>query len=285
MSIKVIKSGMYTSVQDLGRIGYSEYGVPKGGAMDQMALKTANSLLGNQLDDACLEITMMGPVLQFQADTYIATAGAEFELFLDDEPIPFREAVFVKSNQVLKFGKLKKGIRIYLAVCGGIQTPKVLESRSLLKRVTSYYKIEDGMELPLLDKCMKPQVFAVPKPKDFNGFLEAYPGPEFESLSDSQKEQLHKNEFKVSHLNDRMAYQIEPNLDPHQIDQLTSVVMAGSVQLTPKGSLIILMRDGQTTGGYPRVLQLSEESIDLVAQMATASKFKFRFLTKFKETL
>lgn len=285
MSIKVIKSGMYTSVQDIGRKGYGAYGVPKGGAMDQMALKTANSLLGNQLDDACLEITMMGPVLQFQTDTYIATAGAEFELLLDGKPIPSREAVYIKSNQILKFGKLKKGIRTYLAVCGGIQTPKVLGSRSFLKRVTPFHKLEDGMELPLLDKCVKSQVFAVPKQKVFNGFLEVYPGPEYDSLSDTQQEQLHKNEFKVSHLNDRMAYQIEPFLDPHQIDQLTSVVLPGSVQLTPKGSLIILMRDGQTTGGYPRVLQLSEQSIDLVAQMATASKFKFRFLTKFKETL
>jgi allophanate hydrolase subunit 2 len=112
-----------------------------------------------------------------------------------------------------------------------------------------------------------------------------YTGPEYESLTDQQKQQIQKMEFSISHLNDRMAYQLDPPIEEHSIDQLTVPVLAGSVQLTPKGSLIVLMRDGQTTGGYPRVLQLSEGSINRLAQMTTASKFKFRFLTKFKESL
>jgi biotin-dependent carboxylase-like uncharacterized protein len=285
MAIEVLKAGLYTSVQDLGRPAYSCYGVPKGGAMDRMALKTANALLGNKLDDACLEITMMGPTLKFLTDTYIATAGAEFELFLDNKPIAFLEAVFVKANQLLSFGKPKEGIRIYLAVCGGIQTPKVLGSRSFFKNVTTESRIKSGMELPLANVCERPEVFVKPKTKAFNGYLEVYTGPEYESLTDQQKQQIQKMEFSISHLNDRMAYQLDPPIEEHSIDQLTVPVLAGSVQLTPKGSLIVLMRDGQTTGGYPRVLQLSEGSINRLAQMTTASKFKFRFLTKFKESL
>lgn len=283
--IEVIKTGMYTSVQDLGRDSYSSMGVPRGGAMDQNAFKIANIILGNHPNDAALEITMMGPVLKFHKDTFIATSGAKFELFLDDQPVANGEAIVVKANQVLRYGKRIDGIRAYLAISGGIQSECILGSRSYLKNITSKVRLEKGMELPYLEDLKKPEVFAIPKPKKFNRYLDVYQGPEYHLLTHQQKEQIQKIEFKVSHLNDRMAYQLEPNLNQHQISQITVPVLPGSVQLTPIGSLIVLMRDGQTTGGYPRVLQVTEESIDLLAQMATSSTFKFRFLTKFKDSL
>ena len=141
------------------------------------------------------------------------------------------------------------------------------------------------MELPYSKNYKTSEVYAIPKIKVFDGTLKVYHGPEYHQLSIEQQEQLHQTEFEVSHLNDRMAYQLQPTIEEHQISQITVPVLPGSIQLTPNGSLIILMRDGQTTGGYPRVLQLSEHSINQLAQMATASSFKFKFLTKFKDSL
>ncbi len=280
--IRVIDPGFYSSVQDLGRSQCTELGVPISGSMDRNSGCLANRLLGNGIADAVLECTMTGPVLEFTQDTFIALSGAQFEVYLDDIPLRNGEVYKVRSHQILKFGKLLKGMRIYLAVAGGIQTEKVLGSRSFYMPLTKRNRLVAGDELRYfaqkkLFSPKKEEVLRLETILDAS-ILEAFKGPEFELLPIPIQEHLRTALWVINKRNNRMAYQFDPPLEPFSIPFITSPVLPGTIQYTPQGSLFALMRDGQTTGGYIRVLQLSEEAIDQLAQLKTGQSFKLRLL-------
>ena len=128
--IEVIKPGMLTLVQDLGRYGYQQFGVPVAGAMDQFAAAAANLLVGNDRSDAVLEMMMLGPELKFGFKGFVALTGADLGPKINGSPVSMWQTVEVKAGDVLSFGGLKSGLRGYLAVAGGIDTPLVMNSRS-----------------------------------------------------------------------------------------------------------------------------------------------------------
>ena len=130
MTVRVLNPGLSTTVQDLGRPGYFHLGIPIGGAMDRLALRAGNLLVGNDESAAGLEAVFVGPQLEFTKDALIAVTGAEMPIKLDGEEQPSWTAVKVKAGQVLSFGYLKTGARIYIAVAGGIDVPTALGSRS-----------------------------------------------------------------------------------------------------------------------------------------------------------
>lgn len=279
--IKVLKKGLYTSIQDLGRPHLQPMGVPQAGAMDREAAWIANRVLGNQDRDAVLEITLLGPVLEFNEPTWIALSGGDFDFFIDDQPQAYRVPIRISKGQKLSWGKINSGSRVYLAVKGGLLSEEILGSRSYCPSITSQLTLQEGMEIPYTPSTEIPISKPYPSSKKWDGTLEAYAGPEFNLLKHQQHYQIESFEFTVSHLNNRMAYQIDPKIASHSLDQITVPVLAGTVQLTPQGTLIILMRDGQTTGGYPRVLQLTKKSVNHLAQLTTANRFKFKIITKF----
>lgn len=277
--MKVLKQGLYTSVQDLGRTAHAKWGVPQSGCMDRNSARIANRLLGNHDTDAVLECTMMGPEVEFGAPTFIAVSGAQFELYLNGELIEMNKAHRVAKGDQLVFGKLKQGLRGYLAVAGGFQTEKVLGSRSYYFPLTSGGRVVQGQSIPYKERSritgLKDLKASECTPLETNT-IEARRGPEFDWLSEAQKKALETTDFKVSNRNNRMAYQLEPNIGELHKNRITCPVVPGTVQLTPEGSLFVLMRDGQTTGGYPRVLQLFDSSLDALAQMRTGSSFTVR---------
>src|SRR5690625_4860975 len=128
--INVISPGLQTTVQDSGRIGYYEVGMPPSGAMDNYSHRISNLLVGNDENAATLEITYIGPVLEFETDTTIALTGGEMPPKINDEAIPMWEAVAVKAGDRLSFDFIKQGARMYLAVTGGIDVPLIMNSRS-----------------------------------------------------------------------------------------------------------------------------------------------------------
>ena len=130
MTIRVAEPGLLTTVQDRGRWGYQDLGVPVAGPMDPVSHRLANLLVGNQPDCATLEVTLVGPTLEFLTETSFAVAGAEFELWLDAAPIPTNTPHQVGRGSRLRFGRRGGGARAYLAVAGGIDLPPVLGSRS-----------------------------------------------------------------------------------------------------------------------------------------------------------
>lgn len=281
--IKVLDPGLYTSIQDLGRIEYKAYGVPESGAMDRQSAQLGNRLLSNSEQSAVLEMTMTGPKLQFNCNTYVCLTGACISPHLNDLPVAMDRVFEVKNGDILSFSKLLYGFRGYLSVLGGIQSESVLKSRSMYKGITSQFKLERGYEIQIADALqgyankhaglkIKDSLFTRQK-------LQVFPGPEFEMLSEAQKNQLLQGEFTISKNNNRMAYQLNELLPNSLDDIITSMVLPGTVQLTPKGNLIILMRDCQTTGGYPRVLQLSEDAINVLAQKFVGQSIQFNLTT------
>jgi len=277
--INVLHSGFYTTIQDLGRERYQSLGVPISGALDHNASKMANAILGNDENCAILELTMLGPKLEFTCATIISIAGAEMLPMLNGHEIENYKAINVKNGDILSFGKLTQGFRTYLAVFGGIQSEKVLDSRSMYKGITQSYMLKKGDVLKILPGKHVPEKYSSIKHNTesiLNQCIEVYKGPEFDKLSAKQMDAIHEIDFVISKNNNRMAYQLE-NLIANKLDQIiTSLVLPGTVQLTPSGRLIILMRDCQTTGGYPRILQLSESSINLLSQKKVGDKIKFK---------
>ncbi|MDT0539873.1 biotin-dependent carboxyltransferase family protein [Croceitalea sp. P059] len=275
--IKVLKSGFFTSIQDIGRFGFRNKGVPVSGAMDTNALRKANSLLENSPKAALLEITMTGPTLLFEEETYVSLSGAEMSATLNNLPIDNYKVYKVKKGDIISYGRLTNGFRAYLAVKNGLESNSVLGSSSQYFPLTSRKCISDGDQIsfdPILHfepKITELKIDFYYKEKD----LKVSKGPEFDMLSDDQLESLFTKEFSIAKENNRMAYQINELIDGHNVTMLTSGTLPGTVQLTPNGKLIILMKDGQTTGGYPRILQLNQEAICVLAQKKFGDSFSF----------
>ncbi|WP_339918333.1 biotin-dependent carboxyltransferase family protein [Yeosuana marina] len=277
--IKVLKTGLYSTIQDFGRSGYQAYGVPVSGVMDQQAAILANSLLGNPEDAPVLEMTMTGDSLEFQIDAHICITGADMSPKLNQLSLDLCKIIKVNKADILSFGTLKFGFRSYVAVLGGIKSKNIMGSASMYKGITKSYKLNKGDELSIGESntqlieqhaSLRVDVSYI-KSKDINVFK----GPEFDMLSKQQQSELFSKEYTVSKNNNRMAYQLQEPLENNLEPIITSNVLPGTIQLTPSGNLIILMRDCQTTGGYPRILQLEEKSISILAQKYTNQVIRF----------
>ena len=282
--INVLDPGFFTTVQDLGRHGFQHFGVPVSGVMDLYSMHLANSVLGNTADMAVLEMTLKGPKLQFDYDSVICISGGEMSAKVNDSAVLLHHPTIVHAGDVISFGKLQYGVRTYLAVRGGLKSEQIMGSRSMCYPVTSNPMIFKGDSLPI-DKIegIAPSAHAFIK-IDSSHFdsdsIDVHEGPEFKRLSKDQQHNLLTNEFTISKNNNRMAYQLNEYLENNIKPIITSPVLAGTVQLTPSGKLIILMRDCQTTGGYPRVLQLDSNAINKLSQKFTAQQIKFKKIQK-----
>lgn len=277
--LKVLKAGFFTTIQDTGRFGLLNKGVPVSGQMDMVTAQKVNQLLENESTDAVMEITMTGPTLEFEDDTYICYGGSEMSVTLNNEPLDAYTVQKIHRGDILSYGRLKKGFRNYLGIKNGFKTKKVLGSRSFYFPLTDKSRITDRMEIeydtisnfePILPELKVDSILD-------ETVLKVSPGPEHDLLTDDQLDALFHNEFTVAKENNRMAYQLNGMITPHQISMLTSATMPGTVQLTPSGKLIILMKDGQTTGGYPRMLQLTDEAIAILAQKKSGDKLSFAY--------
>ncbi|APY12199.1 allophanate hydrolase [Seonamhaeicola sp. S2-3] len=280
--INVLAPGIYSTIQDFGRIGFQEYGVPYSGVMDRKAATLANAILGNSPDLPVLEITMQGPKLQFQCTTTICVTGANLSAKLNNSLFSNNKPMMVKSGDILSFGSLKQGIRAYVAVKDGFQTEQVMHSYSMYSGITKKKKLEKGdvLKISTANNLLRNYNASIKINFDYFNLktLEVFKGPEFDMLSKKQKNQLLNTEFTISKNNNRMAYQFNELLENNLKPIITSPVLPGTVQLTPSGNLIVLMRDCQTTGGYPRVLQLKESAINLLAQKYTNQAVLFQLV-------
>ena len=278
--LNVLKSGFYTTVQDMGRFGLRDKGVPVSGVMDAVSTDMINRLLENPPNAAVLEITMTGPTLEFEEDTFICLGGAEMSATLNNAPVQNYKVHRIRSGDILSYGKLERGLRSYLAIKEGFKITAVLGSRSLFKPLTPTACLSDKSEVPYdTTKSFEPKLEAlkVPLPSESDP-LEIFKGPEYDKLTDAHLTALFSKSFTVAKENNRMAYQLDGTLEGHHMAMLTSATLPGTVQLTPAGKLIILMKDGQTTGGYPRIAQLSEKSISTLAQKKFGDTVSFKLV-------
>lgn len=278
--IEVVKSGFFSTIQDLGRYGFAHLGVPVSGAMDQLSAVLANELISNDCNAAVIEMTLVGGIFKFNGNTNIAITGAHMFPKLNGATISAYKPIKIIKGDVLSFSAAKHGCRTYLAISGGIKTKKLLNSRSFFESVTGRSSLKNGDMLPVeYSNQAFTNTYSKIKNLSFEELkIDVFAGPEFECLSQEQQELMLNSEYTVSNLNNRMGYQLNELIKNELKPIITSAVLPGTVQLTPNGTLIILMRDAQTTGGYPRVLQLSDKAINLLAQKKTGDELKFSLI-------
>lgn len=276
--INVLSPGLFSTIQDIGRFGYRDKGVPVSGAMDAASAQLANMLLGNNNNDAVMEITMKGPRLKFNYNTCIVISGALLNPVINNVPVSNNKVYDIQKGDILRFGKLESGLRAYLAVKNGFKTDVVMNSRSQYESITGNSSIRKGDVLEIDDfpySKMRTSNTVIRVKWIQNEILPVYKGPEYDLLSDKQKNELNETIFAVANENNRMACQLNGELSPHSHSIYTSATLPGTVQFTPSGKLIVLMKDAQTTGGYPRILQLTEEAICILAQKSTGENVRF----------
>lgn len=276
-SIKIQDKGFYTTIQDLGREKYASLGVPVSGAMDQKALRLSNLLLNNPENAAALECTLVGPVVVFLKKIAFVLTGAQSMSFLDQQAITTNQVYIAQKGQVLQVGKVTTGCRVYLGLDGGIDTVAYLESKSLFYPISPMAIIKTGLFLKTAQSNFGEIKGARLQSKIThyleNSNLTAFKGPEFHLLSSKSLEKLLSTRFSIGSGN-RMGTVLSPILEKHIHKMLTGPVLPGTVQLTPSGALFILSRDCQPTGGYPRILQFTEASINSLAQKKMGDIFQ-----------
>lgn len=280
--LKIINPGLLTTIQDLGRIGFRNFGVPESGVMDTVSAGLANAILNNNPKDAVLEITLIGPKVMFTKETCIVITGAQFSAKLNDISISNFKVYKVKNGDILNFGIIKNGVRSYLAVKNGFQTEVVLKSRSFYKNITSKHNLIASASVNY-NEYNEPFNNSNGNLKQSNSFfntdiIEVYKAPEFELFNNKEIEKLIEQSFTVSNENSRMGYRLKEAVLPHSHSITTSPVIPGTVQVVPSGNLIVLMKDAQTTGGYPRLFQLTEMSIAILAQKSFGDTIKFKLI-------
>ncbi len=275
--IRVLNPGIYTSVQDKGRFGFAKMGIPNAGAMDFYAAELGNRLLQNTTDAAVLEITFGQGKFEFAVDTYLCITGGDFSPKLNQQSIEMNRVYKAEKGMILSFRKRIYGSRTYITVQGGIQSDEVLGSRSFSSGITKV-RLEKGdkLKIPTQKEFFETGNSRIKTQEEHftSPNLECFSGPEFDQLNANQKKQLLES-FTISSDTNRVGYRLNETLENNLKPILTSAVLPGTVQLTPSGKLIVLMKDCQVTGGYPRVLQLSEYAISRLSQKVAGDKVQF----------
>ncbi|MDQ3711170.1 MAG: biotin-dependent carboxyltransferase family protein [Acidobacteriota bacterium] len=291
MSILVQKSGLLATIQDLGRTGFRRFGINPNGAMDKTAVRLINVLLGNDENEAVLEIHYPAPRLLFEEDTIIALGGADFGAKLNGEPIENWRPYFVEKNQTLIFMRKIFGNRAYLSIKGGFQVEKWLgsastnltaeiggfEGRSLQKNdrliFNSGFLIQDSKFLYKISKSLIPHYSSFP-------IIRVIAGAEYDQMTALSKENFLRQDFIIRNDSNRMGFRL--NGEPlHLLDKtelVSSAVDFGTIQLLPDGQLIVLMADYQTSGGYPRVAHVVSTDLPILAQLGANDKVGFEII-------
>jgi biotin-dependent carboxylase-like uncharacterized protein len=280
--IEVLSGGLYTSIQDLGRFGFRRNGVPLSGVMDSYSARLANRLVGNSKQEAVMEVTHIGPVLHFKNRTEIAITGAGFTPTLNDVEVSLNTRTYVPENSILKFGIPDYGLRSYLSVFGGFNTEKKLGSYSQYFRITKKETIEKGDLLAIgsYEGKLNKTTASVKISRDYfsSNRIEVFIGPDYHLLSKTAQKNVLETRVTVSSESNRMAYILKGWERFSAKEIITAPVQPGTVQLTPSGQCFVLMRDAQTTGGYSRVLQLTESAINMMSQKQAGTSLQFKLV-------
>jgi antagonist of KipI len=295
MNLRIIKAGVLDTIQDMGRYGWQHLGINPGGAMDKLSAQLANILVGNNMNEAVIEMHFPASTFFFERPALIAISGADFSATVNGEEIKCLYAVLVSKYSILQFHRVEKGARAYLAVHGGFDIPSWLNSCSThLKAAVGGYKgralqkddeISLGTNLDLSSLIGKKEFEVLPWKADSKWDSQstdeilALPGNEWGRLNDRSKEKFLHRSFTVTTHSDRMGFHLKSKSLATATNEevISSAVSFGTVQLLPDGQLIVLMADHQTTGGYPRVAHVISAHHSRLAQMKPGDHFRFRF--------
>jgi len=308
--LQIIRAGLCSTVQDLGRARFRHLGVPCGGAMDRMSHELANRLVGNSDDAATIEMTLTGDEIRFADDTLIAVTGAEMEAVAISngevsQAVPQNCPALIAAGSVIRFQAARRGCRCYVAMAGGINVPVVMGSRSTLLRagfgghcgraliagdelpvgVPTHAGREIHSRLSALSSMsvIQPRWFVRPVelPNSNLATLRIIAGAQTPLLKSLSLERLLDASFRVSSQSDRMGYRLTdlPLALDRCEDLLSEGVVSGTLQLPPDGNPILLMADCAPTGGYPRIGHVISADLGIAAQLRPGQAVRFEMVS------
>lgn len=287
MGIVFNKGGVFTTVQDYGRMGHQRHGFHVCGVMDRHSFWIANLLVDNKEKEAVLEFMINGPTLYFTTDTVIAITGGDFDPKINGEPIPMYRAVEVKQGDELEMGFCRSGVWGYIAFAGGLDVPLVMGSRSTdTKCKFGGYegrKLADGDEIEFV-KSVK----TLPNMKDRHVESVEYGqdvvelrvtmGPQDDYFTEDGIDNFLTGFFTVTHECDRMGYRLEGTPIEHNekgADIVSDGIAKGAIQVPKNGQPIVLLSDRQTTGGYTKIANVISVDISKLVQCKYPQKIHF----------
>jgi biotin-dependent carboxylase-like uncharacterized protein len=285
MSLRILWAGPSSTVQDAGRFGYRRFGVPVAGAADEHAYRLANLIVGNAGGEAVIESTLAGPTVEFSEDCAICATGARFAPRLNGVRMDMGRAVFCRAGDVLEMGAATAGCRGYLAVFGGINVPLVMGSRSTYVRAGlgghMGRTLRDGDVLPVGSHGDFPGGLSLrhadPRIHEERSVLRALLGPQDDLFSRKVVDQFFAGEYVVENQSDRMGVRLAGAGLAHLGDGniVSDGVSAGAIQIPGDGQPIVMLADGQTTGGYPKIAYVATVDLPILAQFRPGDRVRF----------
>jgi biotin-dependent carboxylase-like uncharacterized protein len=288
LKVKCLKTGLYTSIQDEGRFGVQDQGIPISGALDKSSMRIANELVGNLPNSPVLEMTLFGPTLKFEGQGQIAITGANMKATLNGKPVENYMTLNIKTGDLLEFHNTDFGCRTYMSIGGQWQVqnwsnsfsalPSLMEEQGLPARLVDDYSftvaINQMQELiscpernrPLFSECYVIRVVT---------------GPEFDQFEIEVIQDFFDRIFVIHGDSNRMGYRLKDNLQGYvpSGEEISSGIVIGTVQISNAGKPFILMADAQTTGGYPRIANVISDDLEIVAQLKPGDELKFMLVS------
>lgn len=287
-NIEFITSGMLTTIQDKGRASLQHLGIPASGAMDPVSMDMANLLVGNVNDEAVLECTYSGPKIKFHTNTLIAITGATVLSKLNGYNVENYITIEVQEGDILDLSVFESGMRAYIAFAGGINVPRVLDSRStyLPMQFGEYdKKINRGHTLSI-GKLSEKRFYKINEDSDLRYSkseivkLRVVKGPQFDYFGKEEVQKLVKDIYTISEKSDRMGLRLlgyEINTDKE--DMISDGIPLGSIQITRGGQPIIMAADRQPTGGYPKIAKIINCDVYHIGQLSPGDKIKLEWVS------
>ncbi|WP_026772231.1 biotin-dependent carboxyltransferase family protein [Sediminibacillus sp. JSM 1682029] len=291
MALKIIEEGLQTSIQDMGRYGYRAAGFSVSGTMDAKAAALANIAVNNDLGQAVLEMSYVGPSITFESDTVIALAGADMAAKINGKPIQLGKPVSVKKADTLQLRTARRGLHCYLAVKGGFDVPDFLGSKSASLKDqlggSFHGKLKAGDTLPIhfstktidVSWRLSPELFDYISGKQTTiRFLE---GRQYHWFSGQSLSDFTSTDYTSTPQSNRMGYRLQgiPLKRQNQEDLVTEAAGFGTIQVPPDGQPIVLMAESQPTGGYPKIGQVIQSDLSALSQIRPGQPIVFQKTT------
>ena len=287
-TFEVLESGILTTIQDLGRYGFSQFGVPPSGALDTFSLRVSNLLVGNE-EEAGLEITLMGLRIRALKEVVIAITGGALSPTLNGEPVEMWRTHLLLQDDVIAFKKVSAGCRAYLSAGGGFVVPKIMGSSSTylsgkfgglegrsLRRGDVLYTSNSSSSLDKLGLRF-PSDWIPSLEKEV--LLRVIPGPQDHHFTEKGFQTLTSSSYEVTPQCDRMGIRLEGPRIERRPDAEESIIseglISGAIQVPGDGKPIIILTE-LVTGGYTKIATIISTDLPRVAQLKPGDRVKFK---------
>ena len=280
-NLEILNNAPYTSIQDEGRHGYAQYAIPRSGVMDPKAMYAANEILGLPYESPVIEFNLVPSKIKFHDETKIALTGANMHFRINGQEVNNYVHIDINKGDVLSGQWASSGARAYLQVQGVLQSQKDYGSASTYPPGRLGFNngriLKKGDVLYWKEKNSRPKAgIRIP---DYNERrpIKIFPGPEFYMLDKECIKKLKHSQFEIDASSNRMAARLSTHLPSTKFKEMQSskAILTGFIQLTSEGEVIIILQDGQTTGGYPRIAFIKDQDLAIFNQIRPMEKFRF----------